>query len=52
MENFGKRTILILAAGFLIVNLVFGVFLAVASHQSAVGCAYRGSSLTCPQVAG
>jgi hypothetical protein len=40
MENFGKRTTLILATGFLIVNLGLVIFLAAMPPQPAGRCTY------------
>ena len=52
MENLGKRTVIILAAGFFIVNFGLVFFLAAMPPQTAVRCTYSGSSMTCTPGAG
>jgi hypothetical protein len=47
MENFGKRTILILIAGFLIMNLGGFVGLELVAGQAAVRCTYTVPAVTC-----
>jgi hypothetical protein len=47
MENFGKRTILILIAGFLIMNLGWFIGLELVADQPAVRCTYTLSAGTC-----
>ena len=47
MENFGKRTILLLSAAFVIVNLCLIIYLAEANRVPTTHCDYHGHALIC-----
>ena len=47
MENFGIRTVLILAAAFLIANLGWLVVVSEIAHTPTVYCTYHGVSVVC-----
>jgi hypothetical protein len=51
MENLGKRTVLILASGFFIVNFGLVVCLAAMPPHPANRCVYSGSTIICTPVA-
>ena len=47
MENFGKRTVLILATAFLIANFSWFLALKEMRHSPAANCTYRTASMIC-----
>jgi hypothetical protein len=47
MENFGRRTVLILAAGFLIANFSWFLALKEMRHGPTHQCAYDGPNVIC-----
>jgi hypothetical protein len=47
MEDFGKRTILLLAAAFVIANLGWAIYLREANRSPVIHCSYHGPSLIC-----
>jgi hypothetical protein len=47
MENLGIRTVLILVAVFLVMNLGWFIGLTSMSNQPTMRCTYSGSSVTC-----
>jgi hypothetical protein len=47
MDNFGSRTVLILAGGVLIIMLGWGLLITQMAYQAVEHCAYQSQKLTC-----